>query len=121
MLSDASVYPTIPASDLARAETFYREKLGLEPARRSSRKSVTGWRSKWQNAPSSSRHKDGRMRRNANARRLKPRRKPKKQPLQLSASRSRVDLRKSRSRSSRRFHLSLWHHLFKVLLAADPM
>lgn len=32
MLSSASIYPTIPASDLDRAEAFYREKLGLDPA-----------------------------------------------------------------------------------------
>jgi catechol 2,3-dioxygenase-like lactoylglutathione lyase family enzyme len=32
MLSSTSIYPTIPSSDLDRAETFYRDKLGLEPS-----------------------------------------------------------------------------------------
>jgi catechol 2,3-dioxygenase-like lactoylglutathione lyase family enzyme len=31
MLSSASIYPTIPADDLNRAEAFYRDRLGLEP------------------------------------------------------------------------------------------
>jgi catechol 2,3-dioxygenase-like lactoylglutathione lyase family enzyme len=31
MLSSASIYPTIPAADLNRAEAFYRDRLGLEP------------------------------------------------------------------------------------------
>ena len=34
MLSSAKVYPTIPAGDLGRAESFYRDKLGLEPTNR---------------------------------------------------------------------------------------
>ena len=31
MLSQRSVYPTIPASDLSRAQRWYEEKLGLKP------------------------------------------------------------------------------------------
>ena len=31
MLSGRKVYPTIPASDLARARAWYEEKLGLSP------------------------------------------------------------------------------------------
>jgi catechol 2,3-dioxygenase-like lactoylglutathione lyase family enzyme len=31
MLSQRSVYPTIPASDLARAQRWYEEKLGFKP------------------------------------------------------------------------------------------
>jgi catechol 2,3-dioxygenase-like lactoylglutathione lyase family enzyme len=31
VLSERPCYPTLPASDLNRARTFYREKLGLEP------------------------------------------------------------------------------------------
>ena len=33
MLADSDVSATIPATDLARAKDFYREKLGLEPSR----------------------------------------------------------------------------------------
>ena len=32
MFKDAMFMPTVPAKDLARARTFYAEKLGLEPA-----------------------------------------------------------------------------------------
>lgn len=31
MLANRHVYPTIPAADLARAEAWYKDKLGLEP------------------------------------------------------------------------------------------
>lgn len=31
MLSQRSVYPTIPASDLFRAQRWYEEKLGMKP------------------------------------------------------------------------------------------
>ena len=31
MLNDAEVYAVLPASDLARARGFYKDKLGLEP------------------------------------------------------------------------------------------
>lgn len=31
MLKNSFAYPTLPASDLARARTFYEEKLNLEP------------------------------------------------------------------------------------------
>jgi catechol 2,3-dioxygenase-like lactoylglutathione lyase family enzyme len=31
MLSDRMVYPTIPAADLARAQKWYEDKLGLKP------------------------------------------------------------------------------------------
>lgn len=31
MLANRHVYPTIPAADLARAEAWYKEKLGLSP------------------------------------------------------------------------------------------
>jgi catechol 2,3-dioxygenase-like lactoylglutathione lyase family enzyme len=31
MLSDSEVYAVLPASDLARARGFYKDKLGLEP------------------------------------------------------------------------------------------
>ena len=33
MLSSRDFWPTLPASDLARAKRFYAEKLGLEPVR----------------------------------------------------------------------------------------
>ena len=33
MLGDLHIHPTIPASDLDRARAFYRDKLGLSPAR----------------------------------------------------------------------------------------
>ncbi len=32
LLSDHRAYPTIPAADLQRAKSWYRDKLGLEPA-----------------------------------------------------------------------------------------
>ena len=32
LLSDHRAYSTIPASNLARAKAWYRDKLGLEPA-----------------------------------------------------------------------------------------
>ena len=32
MLSEARVHPTLPASDLQRARSFYAEKLGLTPS-----------------------------------------------------------------------------------------
>lgn len=31
MIKDSLIYPTLPASDLARARAFYEEKLGLDP------------------------------------------------------------------------------------------
>lgn len=36
MLTKRSIYPTLPAQDLARAKKFYAEKLGLTPARETS-------------------------------------------------------------------------------------
>lgn len=33
MLSQRRVYPTLPASDLSRAQRWYEEKLGLKPQR----------------------------------------------------------------------------------------
>jgi catechol 2,3-dioxygenase-like lactoylglutathione lyase family enzyme len=32
MLGNRTVFPSIPASDIARAKRWYKEKLGLEPA-----------------------------------------------------------------------------------------
>jgi catechol 2,3-dioxygenase-like lactoylglutathione lyase family enzyme len=32
MLSDLEIFAVVPASDLARARGFYKDKLGLEPA-----------------------------------------------------------------------------------------
>lgn len=31
MLSDFAIYPTIPATDIARARRFYEDKLGFKP------------------------------------------------------------------------------------------